>query len=176
MSVKTDATRVAVLTALRDAIDEEVRNLRDGTLRGLLDAREELGVKSIDVTLPDGTKVAAVTLTQPSARISVDSEEAFTRYVEQHYPDEVVTETKVRPAFRKQLLDRVADAGDNDVADVNTGEIVPGLTCYPAGKPTRFSLRFADTGRQDVLDAWQAGALAELDTPAPPALTEGGRA
>lgn len=174
MNVKTNATRTAVLTALRDAIDEEVRRLRSDTLTGLLDAREALGVKSLDVTLPDGTKVAAVTLTEPSTRMAVESEAAFTAFVTQHYPDEIQTVTRVRDGFRKAFLDRLVDAGDNDAADPDTGQVVPGITCYPPGKPRQFSMRFAKTGRQDVIDAWQAGALAELDTPAPHALTEKG--
>jgi len=171
MNLKTLTARTAVLKALRDAIDAELTASRADVLDGLLDARDSLGVKAVDVTLPDGTKVATVTLTEPKARIAVTNEDAFVAYVAQRWPTEVetttVTKTVVRPAWQKKLLERLTAAGDGDAADTETGELVDGVTAYPPARPSSFSLRYADEGRDRIAAAYRAGdlgALADLGT------------
>lgn len=177
MSLKILTARAAVLKAIRDAIDEELSGSRSAVLEGLVDAKESLGVKSVDVTLPDGTKVASVTLTEPQPRISVTSEEAFANYVEARWPEEVevVTRKTVRPAWSKKLLARLADAGDGDAVDTETGELVDGVTAWPAPKPSSFSLRYASGGRERIAQAYRDGQLGELAdlTPQTPAIPEG---
>jgi hypothetical protein len=58
VSLKEDATTVAVLRALRDAIDAEYEAARLRVFAGLREARDEVGLKSMRVTLPDGTPIA----------------------------------------------------------------------------------------------------------------------
>lgn len=173
MSLKILTARTAVLKALRDAIDAELSGSRADVLDGLLDAKASLGVKSVDVTLPDGTKVASVTLTEPKGRIAVTNDEAFARYVLDRWPDEVAM--TVRSAWQKKLLARLKDAGDGDVVDPETGELVDGVTAYPPADPSSFSLRYADGGRERIADAYRNGQLGELAdlTPQTPAIPKG---
>ena len=56
MSLKEDATTVAVLGALRDIIDAEYEAARLRVFSGLREARDEVGLKSMRVTLPDGAR------------------------------------------------------------------------------------------------------------------------
>jgi hypothetical protein len=57
MSLKEDATTVAVLKALRDIIGAEYEAARQRSFVGLCEARDKVGLKSIRVTLPDDTPV-----------------------------------------------------------------------------------------------------------------------
>jgi hypothetical protein len=203
-TVKTDAARVAVLTALRDAIDTGLKTARVDTLTSLLEAYDALGVKSIDVRLPEGTKVGKITLTEAKAQVRLTDAEAFAAWaaelepdppvtsklvldvarlvadpdavawIQANCPDALLEEKQVDPYWRDDLLDRLVDAGNNNAAHPDTGQIVPGVTYTPARRPTQFSLRFDPTGRATVGDAWRAGQLAELGAPVPPAVTEKG--
>jgi hypothetical protein len=169
VSIKDQAFRVAVLGALKDALGSQYADERGDLLEQLVAAQGELGVKSLDVSLPDGTKVATVTLTQPSDRVEVVDEAAFTNWVAEHWPTEVVTVTQVRPAFRKALLDSVAittlpDGADqvevlNVVVDVRTGVSVDGVRVRQASKPTSFSVRYTPDGRPAIAEAWREGRL-----------------
>lgn len=108
--VRRTATRVAVLTALRDAISTEITRARAELGAGLDQARAELGLKSLDVTLPDGgPEVATVTVRQTGPAIDVD-EQALADWVAEHHPSEI-TRT-VRSAFRDKLLSRLTVAGE----------------------------------------------------------------
>jgi hypothetical protein len=158
MSLKEDATRVAVLKALRDTVDAEYEAARERVLEGLRAARAELGLKSMRVTLPDDTPVATVTLVDPKPAVVVADEGSFTTWVAEHYPTEVETRVQVRPGWQRQFVSRL-DASPGPVADPRTGEIVPGLAAQPAPEPRWFSLRSLPGGTEEITRAWRRGAL-----------------
>ena len=172
MTLKQDASRVAVLTAVRDAIDAELRGQRAGVFDQLVAAQTDYGVKSIDVTLPDGTKVATATIVEPHARVAITNEAAFTKWVEAQWPDQI--EPRVRPAFLTALLERFkSEPEGGDVFDTTTGALVDGATGYPPRDPSTFALRFTPggIGRDAIINAWRSGDLTELaGTPAPAAI------
>lgn len=173
MSLREDALRAAVLKAIRDAIDVTYRQVRVGMVLALLDARRDTGLRSLDVELPDGTKVATVSLTQPKPSIRVD-EAGFVAWVGKEHPSEIVP--SVRDAFRRAVMDRLLAVG-NDVVDKETGEAVTWAQQTAAPEPTTFSLRFAGPagadGRGAIAAAWQAGQL-DGYAPGPKLLTEAG--
>jgi hypothetical protein len=158
MSLKDDATRVAVLKALRDTVDAEYEAARLRVLDGLRAARAELGLKSMRVTLPDDTPVATVTLVDPRPAVVVANEGAFTTWVAENYPTEVETRVQVRPGWQRQFVARL-DASPGPVADPRTGEIVPGLAAQAAPEPRSFSLRPLPGGAEEITRAWRRGAL-----------------
>ena len=170
MTLKDDAARVAVLTAVRDAIDTQLRTMRQTVFHQLNDAHATLGVKSIDVTLPDGTQVASVTIKKPKPRTVVTNTEALTEWVQARHPDEVIP--TVRPAFLTALLARFVPTSDGtgDVFDATTGELVNGVTAYPAKEPDSFALTWTTAGRGQVADAWRNGDLADLAGTPPKAI------
>lgn len=158
--------RLAVLTALRDAIDKEVEFLRQDATAAIKQANESLGVKSLEVSLPGGKVVAALSLAAPDPSPSVHDEQAFAEWVSAGYPTEVVP--TVRPAFKKSLLGRLEVAGDGAV-DPETGEVVPGVGVRE--RAPYVTLRFKPGGRDDIAVAWRNKTLPEsvlpqLDSPA----------
>jgi hypothetical protein len=157
--MRDQAFRVAVLGALKDRIATEYAEQRTALLGQLLDAQADLGVKSLDVSLPNGTKVATITLTEPSVRVTVDDEDAFTAWVARRYPTEVQTVMTVRPAGRKAILDQAVVEGE-DVFDWNDGEKLDGVrAAHPAPQSRSFSVRYPDGGRDAIAHAWRVGEL-----------------
>lgn len=157
MSLRDDATRVAVLKALRDTVDAEYEAARLRVLAGLRAARAELGLKSMRVTLPDDTAVATITLVDPKPAVVVVDERAFTTWVAEHYPTEVETRVQVRSSWQRRFVSGL-DASSGPV-DPRTGEVVPGLAALPAPEPRSFSLRPLPGGTEEITRAWRRGTL-----------------
>jgi hypothetical protein len=158
MSLKEDATRVAVLRALRDTVEAEYEAARLRVLDGLRAARAELGLKSMRVTLPDDTPVATVTLVDPRPAVVVVDEGAFTTWVADNYPTEVETRVQVRPSWQRRFVSGL-DATSGPVADPRTGQVITGLAALPAPEPCSFSLRSLPGGTEQITRAWRRGAL-----------------
>lgn len=96
-----ETLRAAVLGALRDVIDGEYGHARGQVLDSLLEARRAgIPLKSVDVNLPDGQKVAQITLVDPSAETVVTDRQAFTAWVRKRAPEMVAQD--------ESPLDRVA--------------------------------------------------------------------
>lgn len=169
-TLKGLSLRLAALTALRDYIDEEVTALRQTVRDDALQARQEYGVKSLDVQLPDGSVVATVTLSDPQPRPFVFNEQALLAYVRVNYPQEVVE--SVRDSFKKVLLEQLAPMPDGDGAvNTATGEVVDGVT-FRTGSPS-IALRYKQDGRYRIECAWREGGI-ELQAILPPAQLEAG--
>ncbi|SFL01136.1 hypothetical protein [Streptomyces pini] len=161
MNLKEHATRVAVLKVLRDAVEEQYQATRREVLDGLRAAREEYALKSIRVTLRDGTPIATITLIDPRPEVVVADEGAFTTWVVENHPDEVETLVRVRPSWRRQFTAGLT-AWPGPVTDPHTGEVVPGLETAPPPEPRSFSLRPVPGGTEQVARAWRTG---EIDLP-----------
>lgn len=170
MSLKDNAAREAVLKALHDAIGDELKACRADVQSGLNDAQDTAGVRQIVATLPDGTVVAKISLTDPKPTAVVTDHKAFTDWVRDTHPSEVKREvvTTVQPAFTTRLLGEMTAAGVP--CDPNTGELVPGVEIR-ATRARSHSVRFEKAGREDIGEAWRAGALTGLVLPE---LTPGG--
>jgi hypothetical protein len=158
MSLKEDATTVAVLRALRDIVDAEYEAARLRVFAGLREARDEVGLKSMRVTLPDGTPIATVTLVDPKPATVVGDEAAFVAWVADRYPGEIETRVRVRPSWQRQFLSELDPCAD-PVIDPRTGEAVEGLVTVPSPEPRSFSLRPVPGGTREISRAWRRGDL-----------------
>jgi len=116
-------TRVAALTALRDAIDAEIKADK---LEAIAFAGE-FGVKSF------ATPLGAVNVVVKDPAIGWETD-GLLAWVEEHYPSEVEMTRRVRPAFQSVLTARfVIVAGD--VIDTETGETIDFAYATSAGEP-----------------------------------------
>ncbi|HEX5568490.1 MAG TPA: hypothetical protein VFY14_16460 [Streptomyces sp.] len=161
MNLKDQATRVAVLRVLRDVVEAQYQATRREVLDGLRAARAEFALKSMRVTLPDGTPIATITLIDPKPAVVVADEKAFTTWVVENHPGEVETLVRVRSSWQKQFIAQLA-ARPEPVTDPHTGEVIPGLEAVPAPAPRSFSLRPVPGGTEQVARAWRTG---EVDLP-----------
>lgn len=149
--------KVALLTALKDAVESELDVARAEARDVIIKAREELGVKSVEVTVPDGEVVATVTVAGGGTAPAVHYDETFLAWVKENHPTEVIE--SVRPAFAKSLLGRLEHVGDKFV-DPDTGEVVAGIG--ERLKSEYISVRFKPEGRAAVAEAWRGGEIGAL--------------
>ena len=170
MSLKDAATRTAVLTAISERIDAELKAAKADLQAELKQARKDTGTSQIGAELPDGTAVAKVTLVTPKPAATVTDPAAFLAWVRDHHPagaDNIVRRfvTEVRPAFVKTLLGEMTAAGVAQWFDSETGEVhaVPGVELQGRAAYHRFT--FESDGQQLVAQAWQDGQLNGLLLP-----------
>lgn len=167
MSLNDLAQREAVLKALYDAIGDELKAARV-EVQTALDTTNK-GVQQVAATLPDGTKVGTVSLTDPKPEAMVTDPKAFLAWVRENYETEIKRRvvTEVQPAFVSKILGEITAANTPQIIDSETGEIhkVPGVE-IKATRSRTHSVRLSADGRKAIGTAWQAGELAHLVLPA----------
>jgi hypothetical protein len=115
----------------------------------------------LSAALPDGTVVAAVTLTSGRTTANVTDAGAYEEWVRATHPEQIETvpeTTRINPDFTERLKSAARKIGTP--VDAETGEIVPGIE-VTTGDPYPM-VKLADDARDEVAKAWQAGKLTEL--------------
>jgi hypothetical protein len=168
VSLKDAAAREAYLKTLLDAVDDAYKATRTEVQELLDAAARETGMQKLGVSLPDGTQVATVSLSRGSAEAKVTDQDAFTAWVRAEFPSEVERQfvTTVRAAFTARVLKELTAAGGTEWADPATGVIhdVPGVQIAPS-RARGHSVRFGETGKANVMQAWRDGLLAGVALP-----------
>lgn len=170
MDMQQLALEEAALKALSDAIGDRLKQVK----ADMQEALDTTGASRVEAKLPDGTKVATISMTTPKPAAVVTDPDKFLAWVREHSPANIVTRlvTEVRPAYTTALLAEMTAAGVAEVADKETGvvEEVAGVEVR-ATRSRGHSVRPVDGGREAIAEAWQSGALAHL---ALPQITAGG--
>ena len=161
MSLRNLALQAAVLKVLGDEIAARLALVKAAAQ----EAFEEAESTQAPALLPDGTKVATVSLAGGDGiSASVTDDAAFLGWVTANHPGE--TELVVRDGYRKKVLDAAKKAGH--AIDPVTGEKIPGVEIRDS-RPY-VSVRFRPGGADAVADAWQAGELTAIDLVRPRAV------
>ena len=161
MNLKDLTLPLPVLKVLADEIAAQLAAAKEAAKAGFLDT----GATQVAADLPDGTRVATVTLAGAAKKsASVTSPLALLDWVRDNHPGELAE--VIRDSYLKKLLETAASEGR--AVDPVTGELVPGITVSDAN--AYLSVRFKPGGREAVVDAWRAGQLADIDLVAPPAI------
>jgi hypothetical protein len=138
------------------------------------EALDTNGATRVTAKLPDGTKVATISRTEPKPAATVTDPDKFLAWVREHSPANIVSRLviEVRPAYTTALLAEMTAAGTAQWADKETGEVfdVPGVE-IKATRGRTHSVRPVDGGREAIAEAWRSGALSHL---ALPQITTGG--
>lgn len=154
-------------TALKTVIDAFTARLKE-VRADMQAAMDTTGVSRLEATLPDGTKVGTVSLTNPKPTATVTDPDLFLQWVRTHSPANITTRlvTEVRPAYTTALLAEMTAAGVTEVADRDTGvvEEVPGVEIRATRSRTH-SARPVDGALETILAAWRTGQLAHLNLP-----------
>ncbi len=115
--------------------------------------------------MPDGSKLASISVAAGRTTARVADADAFLTWVFENHPSEIETvkTTRVRPAYERAVLDSAKKAG---VPVDATGEVVPGVEVGD-GEPYLVT-KLADGAHERVLSAIQRGAIQPLALPATP--------
>lgn len=173
MSLKDDAARVAVLSALADQVDAELKTAK----RAFEESRAAEGIKSIAAVLPTGESVGTISWVSPEPKAIVADPAAFLDWVKANRPEHIERRfvSEVRPAFAKALLADMT-AGQSAVwSDKDTGEVVqvPGIKLQArAGYQRMTWAKAGEGGQAAIAAAWRAGALGDAGLFALPAADE----
>ena len=178
MSMRERNLRMVFLKAVADAVEAELRRMRDDHTATLLGEWREEGSKSWNVRLPGGTtKVATITLSEPKPSTAVTDPDAFLAWCEANVPGAVEeyetppvpaveavparTVRRVSPKGQTAILARLKPVGEECV-DPESGALVDGVTYKPAAEPKSFSVRYETDGRDALALAYRAGELDHL--------------
>jgi|SRR5262245_20602348 len=152
-ALKDIALRVAVLATLKDKVGAALAAAR----REQVDAMEDVGAAGVKVELGDGTKIATISLASGRVTMRVADRDEFQAWVAEHYPDEIETVTRVKPAFEDRLLTQAA--GADMPVDIQTGALIPGVG-MSHGAPYVMTRGL----RRDAIEAaWRDGRINPLD-------------
>ena len=173
MTIKEDALYAVAIKALADFAKERSEEIRGLMMAELTAFYDETGAKSVDVKLIDGTKVATIPLSFSRDGFRVENPTAFVDYVEKVQP--LAIRKTVDANWQRTYLAGLTNV-DGEAVDPETGEVVPGLGAVPGGVPKSYSVRYANFGRDAMLEAIGRGELGNLLAGGDeiPALTEGG--
>lgn len=151
MSLRDLALKLAVVSVVAD----KARETKDALRAELLSELQDAGADATGAILPDGTRVAKVSVTSPKARAVVFHEEAFTKHVSEDRPDEIVW--SVRDSYKRGFLESLVETESGEAVDPRTGELVPGVRFVKSDPyPT---CRFEKEGRDLVVAALRSGEV-----------------
>ena len=158
------ALEEAALKTLADAVLDRLKEVK----AEMQEALETTGASHVDAKLPDGTKVATLSRSDPKPTAVVVDEKAFLAWVRANSPHNVTSRlvTEVRPAYQAALLAEMTAAGVTEIADRETGVVdeVPGVEIRATRTTTHRCLPTKD-GRDAIAKAWRNGELAHLSIP-----------
>ena len=164
MKLSDLAQQAAVLKVIADEIAARQQAVKALMEQGFGDT----GTTQTVAQLPDGTKVATVSLSGAGSKTAaVTDDQAFLLWVLNNYPDEIIMH--VREDSKKKWLDGAKIAGKP--VDTRTGEAIPGVTVRDS-RPF-VSVRFKPGGADAIVTAYRAGELAEVELVAPAAIEAG---
>jgi hypothetical protein len=179
MTLKDDNLRFTVLKAIADAVDDEMRRLRDGHLSTLLERYDDEGTTSFEVRLPGSDAVVAkLSLGVPKDKLEHTDPAAFEAWLEKNHPDAVIVEhidaepertvvLPATPARVEKFIDPKALSAvmkhfkvtPGGVVDTATGVVVDGVENVPGGRPKSFSVRYEADGRDLITQSYRDGKL-----------------
>ncbi|RPE39816.1 hypothetical protein EDD90_2834 [Streptomyces sp. Ag109_O5-1] len=162
-NLKTRALEEAVLNVLEKKVGDALTAARAATQAAL----EDSDVERQGVRLPDGTKVAAISVVNPDAKPDVSDKDKLVAWVAEHAPGEIVEETitvrRVRPAYLTALVKTMTERQAAEVV-LESGEIVtvPGVTMKEGTRTHSLRFEGGDAGRALVAAAWASDQLRHL--------------
>lgn len=166
MNAPDTALRTAVLKTLADDIGGAITADKES----LRESMTATGSEKTGARLPDGTKVASLSLAGGELAPRITDPAAFRAWVERCHPGEL--ETVIRDSFMQAVLSDAKKAGR--ALDRASGEVIPGVTFEPTTPYIRVTFTKGDLdGRELIRRAWRDGVI---ELPAMLALPAGGEA
>lgn len=164
MSLNELALTEAVITALGKKVGDKLKGIRTKMQETL----EETDIEKLGIRLPDGTRVASISATNPEPTPTITDETAFLDWVAEHSPDNYVERTvtvrEVRPAYLTAIT---AEMTKRKAAEIvgEGGEIVevPGILLKERTRSHTVRWEDGELSTAAVEAAWASGDLNHLE-------------
>ncbi|MGC0237310.1 hypothetical protein [Arthrobacter sp. SD76] len=182
VDIKAENLRFVFKKTIVDALSAEIKRDREEHLKPLVEEWRRSGNKSFSVSLPDGTKIGSVTLTEAQDATVVSDETAFFLWMKKNHPEEIETieipekvipassYEQVKPAALNRFLQEEQFLQDGDMIITAEGEQVPGVEHLKAPEPSQFSVTYVgakavdkERTKQKLFAAYRNGDLAHLN-------------
>lgn len=181
MSIKNDNLAFLLGKTILDAISDEMKERRETLTQTLLERYADDEVKSYSVSLPNGEKVASITITEPKPK-EVINERELVAWLEDAGRDDLIRTVEIPATTERKPIAGVLDKLEATVTDEGVYVTPDGVPVDGAmlrrEAPKSFTVRYANgnDSKQALLDAWRAGELAGIDpaTVLPEITTENG--
>lgn len=195
MNPRQHGQRVAALRVIGDEVKKAAATTRSQAETAFAAAHRETGMKSLDVSLDDGTSLGSIAIKVGKSTVKVYEPTLF-KLVEATAPGEIVEELmpeagsdpellawvrenrpdlvqrKVRDSYRAKVL-KGADAKGRAL-DRTTGELVKVLESSTGPRTGEFAYTPCEGAAEAVMNAWRRGELADvLDEVLRPAIEAG---
>lgn len=195
MNARQHGQRIAALRFIGDEVRQAATATRSQAEVAFAAAHREIGMKSVDVTLDDGTPLGSIAIKAGKATVKVYEPTLF-KLVETTAPGEIVEELtaeasadpellawvqdnrpdllqrKVRDSYRAKVLKSVDAKGR--ALDRSTGELVKVLESSTGPRTGEFAYTPCAGAAEAVIQAWRNGELADvLDEVLRPAIEAG---
>lgn len=195
MNPKLHGQQVAALRFIGDEVKKAAELTRGQAEAAFAAAHSETGMKSIDVTLDDGTPLGSIAIKAGKTTVKVyepvlfalvesmapgeiaeglrpgaESDPELLAWVRENRPE--LLQRTVRDAYRAKLLKGANAKGQ--VLDRTTGELVKVLESSTAPRSGAFAYTPCEGAAEAVMRAWRRGELADvLDAVLRPAIEAG---
>lgn len=167
-NIKNDNLGFVVKKTIADYVTDEIKTERAERLEQLLEQFDELGVDRFKVKLPNGQTVATLSLTHPKPKMQVNESELMAWLETNGYDDYIETVTIPERTEKKLPVDVLEQIGaiktDDGEFVTKDGVPVDGAKVVTP-QPSAFSVRYegGNDGREQIIDAWRAGELPDID-------------
>lgn len=168
MTLKDETLRTALLGAMANLVKDANETQRKKILEDLLAVYKDTGNKSWTITLPNGDKVATITLNESPAEAVLTNSEALLRWCKANRAD--LVETLSYPMVPARTEERLAPHAVATIAKeyklaetdyiTDDGEPVEGVAFRPAPDPSKFTLSYVAKDRgKAVVQSWRDGFI-----------------
>lgn len=178
MSLKNNNLQFVLKKTIADLVTDEVKQDRAERMEELMQMFQELGVDRFNVELPDGETVATISISKPKPKLAIKEYELEGWLEANGYEHLIETVTIPERTEKKIPVDVLEQIG---AIETENGEFVTpdGVPVDGASiatpEPSSFTVRYAKGGQHRIIDAWQAGELAEIDAGTTLPQIEGGQ-
>ena len=195
MKPRQHGQRIAALRFIGDEVKKAASATRSQAETAFAAAHAETGMKSLDVTLNDGTPLGSIAIKAGKATVTVYEPTLF-KLVERSAPGEIAEELapeavsdpellawvrenrpdlvqrRIRDAYRAKVLKSADTKGR--VLDRSTGELVKVLESSTGPRSGEFAYTPCEGAAEAIMRAWRGGELADvLDEVLRPAIEAG---
>lgn len=165
MSIKENNLEFVLKKTIADLVTDEVKADRAERFKELKKVFDDLGVDRFIVELPDGEKVAALSIMKPKPKLNIN-EDVLIGWLEANGYEDLIIEKEIPARVERYISkDFIEDIGLQQLEDgtfvTSDGVPVDGVE-FVFPEPSSFTVRYEKGGQDRLVEAYKSGELAGI--------------